>query len=223
MVSSSFEKSNHSQRLLCNGRNSIVTHGFFLFKKTQPQSIIIVEWTRQYSHVQVLYSVRKHNHSQSLLWNGRDSIVTHGIFTLLENTTTVNRYCGMDETVESRTGSLLCQKTQPQSIVIVEWTRQYSHAQVLYSVRKHNHSNSFLLQSTTQYSHAQKRQPQQLIFITIYYTVQSSTEKTTTATHFYYNLLYSIVKHRKENHSNSFYYNLLYSIRGGSRFGIRGP
>ena len=125
MASSSFKKSNHSQRLLCNGRNSIVTHGFFLFKKTQPQSIIIVEWTRQYSHARDLYSVRKHNHSQSLLWNGRDSIVTLRFFTLLENTTT--------------------------------------------------------------------------------------------ATHFYYNLLCSIVKHRKENHSNSFYYNLLYSIRGGSR------
>ena len=79
-------------------------------------------------------------------------------------------------------GIFLFKKTQPQSIIIVEWTVQ-------------SRSGSLLCQKT---------QPQQLIFVTNYYTVQSRTEKTTTAAHFYYNLLYSIVTHRKDNHSNTF-------------------
>ena len=96
------------------------------------------------------------SNSEYNICNGRDIIVMHGIF--------------------------LFKKTQPQSIIIVEWTVW-------------SRSGSLLCQKT---------QPQQLIFVTIYYTVQSRTEKTTTTTHFYYNLLYSIVKHRKDNHSNSF-------------------
>jgi hypothetical protein len=83
MASSSFKKSNHSQRLLCNGRDSIATHRFFLFKKTQPQSIIIVQWTIQYSNARVL--------------------------PLVGNTSTVNHYCAMIDFI--RLVSLWCLTT----------------------------------------------------------------------------------------------------------------
>ena len=128
---SSLRKHNHSQSLLCNGRYSIVMHGFFLFKETHPQSIIIVQWTRQHSHARVLYSVRKDNHSNSFYYNLLDSIVTH---------------------------------------------------------RKDNHSNSF--------------------YYNLLYSIVTH-RKDNHSNSFYYNLLDSIVTHRKDNHSNSFYYNLL--------------
>ena len=57
--------------------DTVVTYGFFHFKKTHPQSIIIVQWTIRYIHARILYSVKKLNHSNSFYYKLLYSIVTH--------------------------------------------------------------------------------------------------------------------------------------------------